>query len=99
MTRINIYPVNNYELPEYSQHLYLNFENNGLQSSGLRTFIDQNAWQANIPPLTPGQVIQASSDIDYDGVYCELGEFCAYSEYSTNNNENKVILNGSILGR
>ena len=98
VSTINLHPKKTYKLPEFSQHLYLGFENSGINSSGLRTVIDQDTWQANIPPLSIGQKIQASSDIDYDGVYCELGEFCAYSEYD-NPDSKELILNGSILGR
>lgn len=99
---INIYPQTQTHLPEFSQHLYLNFENSSLHSSGLRTVIEQDAWQANIPPLIKGQTIQASSDIDYDGVYCEMGEFCAFTQYnepSSVPDTTSLELNGSILSR
>ena len=99
---INIYPQTQAHVPEFSQHLYLNFENSSLHSSGLRTVIEQDAWQANIPPLIQGQTIQASSDIDYDGVYCEMGEFCAFTQYnepSSVPDTTSLELNGSILSR
>jgi serine protease len=95
---INLYPKKNYPLPEFSQHLYLDLKNKGISSSGLRTVIEQDSWYANIPTLSPGQSIQASSDIDYDGVYCEIGEFCAQSEVG-DSGSNNLILNGSILKR
>ena len=99
---LNIYPQTETQVPEFSQHLYLDFEHSSVHSSGLRTVIEHDAWQANIPPLVQGQTIQASSDIDYDGVYCEMGEFCAFSQYNETSHSpssSHLELNGSILSR
>jgi serine protease len=95
---INVYPEVSLKIPQFAAHLYLEFGNSGLQTSGLRTVSQQDSWQAITPPLTSGQVIQVSSDIDYDGVYCEMGEFCAYAEYHTDPSLSDVILNGELLG-
>ncbi len=96
---INLYPQTELKMPEFAPHLYLVFEGGAVQTSGLRTVPQSDSWQAQSPPLTSGQVIQASSDIDYDGIYCEMGEFCAYSEYQSGTSNSDVILNGVLLSR
>ncbi|MFT6153575.1 MAG: serine protease [Crocinitomicaceae bacterium] len=95
---IKLYPQAELKMPEFAPHLYLIFEGGALQTSGLRTVPQSDSWQAQTPPLTSGQVIQASSDIDYDGVYCEMGEFCAYSQYQPDSSGSDIILNGVLLG-
>ena len=52
-------------------------------------------WHAFIEPDSALQSIQASTDIDYDGVYCEPGEFCAFS--SNIKNKQNIIIEGSFL--
>jgi serine protease len=96
---IKLHPQKELKMPEFAPHLYLIFEDGALQMSGLRTVPQSDSWQAQTPPLTSGQLIQASSDIDYDGVYCEMGEFCAYSQYQSDSSGSDVILNAVLLGR
>ena len=111
LLHINIHPNLNAPLPLYAQHLYLEMSGEGIHYTGLRTISDNDTWKANTPPLVAGQIIQASSDIDYDGVYCEMGEFCAYSQHQysvsessfplSSNEEDyqqEFKLNGTILG-
>ncbi len=111
LLHINIHPNLNAPLPLYAQHLYLEMSGEGIHYTGLRTISNNDTWKANTPPLVSGQIIQASSDIDYDGVYCEMGEFCAYSQHqysvsessfplSSNETDNQLDfnLNGTILG-
>lgn len=99
-------------LPIYNPHLYLEMLGDGQLYSGLRTTADKDAWTANIPPLQTGQTIQASTDIDYDGVYCEMGEFCAQSnnQYLISGSghldsgypiplKSNLKINGSLIGR
>lgn len=96
---IKLYPQTELKMPEFAPHLYLVFEGGAVQTSGLRTVPQSDSWQAQTPPLTSGQVVQASSDIDYDGIYCEMGEFCAYSQYQSGTSSSDVILNGVLLSR
>jgi len=56
-------------------YLYLQMNQ---QPSSLRALLsDETGWQATIPESAKQQTVQASSDLDYDGIYCEPGEFCA----------------------
>jgi serine protease len=96
---IKLYPQTELKMPEFAPHLYLVFEGGAVQTSGLRTVPQSDSWQAQTPPLTSGQVVQASSDIDYDGIYCEMGEFCAYSQYQSGTSCSDVFLNGVLLSR
>ena len=78
-------------LPSFSDHLYISISDS---YGGFRTVRSESMWTAQIP-VTPAETnIQASTDIDYDGVYCEPGEFCATSTLS-NSEHHKVF--GDIL--
>ena len=52
-------------------------------------------WHAFIETDASLHGIQASTDIDYDGVHCEPGEFCAFS--SDIKNKNSIVIKGSLL--
>ncbi len=61
-------------------HLYLKRTTDiGNQDLG-RASKQPSGWHAFIDSESAIKDIQASTDIDYDGVYCEPGEFCAYEE-------------------
>lgn len=85
--RIYIHPVFNDALPSFSDHLYVELSD---QLQGLRTIRDDNQWLVRMPPLQNDSFIQASTDIDYDGVYCEPGEFCALSDTGPLESKRKI---------
>jgi serine protease len=72
-------------LPLYAHHLYVELED---QITGLRTIRQEDTWTVNIPLMESPSLLRASTDIDYDGVYCESGEFCALSEILSNQETN-----------
>lgn len=70
------YPKSN--LANLQHHLYVNDPSSNMD--GLRSYWQHQQWRSFLPadmsPLV-NSGIMFSSDLDYDGVYCELGEICA----------------------
>ncbi|EAT13629.1 S8 family serine peptidase [Bermanella marisrubri] len=58
---------------DFLDHLYVQIDS---KRTPLRASTNQTGWQLQYPHNANEPSIQVSSDIDYDGVYCELGEFC-----------------------
>ena len=76
-------------------HLYLHKSSDaGTQDMG-RASIQSNNWHAFIENDATLNSVQASTDIDYDGVYCEPGEFCAFSDNL--NNQPTIMIEGNLL--
>lgn len=94
---LRVHPNDSHHLTQYSPHLYLSLNSLGINSSGLRTVTNENSWEAQVPPLKQGQIVQVSSDIDYDGIHCEPGEFCGLSESLDEGSDIGIIINGSII--
>ena len=76
---INIHGKNTQPSPLIMQHLYLTLTDETYDGPVRRAAKQGSQWQAYVPSGIE-HVIQASSDLDYDGVYCEPGEFCAIGE-------------------
>lgn len=72
--------------------LYVNKDATTSMARAINTF---DGWQAQIDSSLESQVLHVSSDIDYDGIYCEPGEFCALAPSGPLNSSMK--LEGSIL--
>jgi len=79
------------QLPTYVNHLYVDIKD---RLSGLRSILQKNTWVVKVPDEINQALIQASTDLDYDGVYCEAGEFCALTDQ--NNDEIKQDIYGEI---
>lgn len=58
---------------DFLDHLYVQLDS---QRTPLRAPLNQTGWMLQYPQTATSQSIQVSSDIDYDGIYCEVGEFC-----------------------
>ena len=81
---------------QYIEHLYLqSFNEAGRQKIG-RAIIQENGWHGFIAGFESNKEIQASTDLDYDGVYCEPGEFCAYTNGSAGAAKN-ITIKGRFL--
>ncbi len=80
----------------FTQHLYLSKRNKKNNAPPTRASKQGDTWQANLSPIQPGEIIYASSDVDYDGVYCEPGEFCAILDSSAPN-PSTLKISGDIL--
>jgi len=93
---INIHGKNTQPPSPALQHLYLTLSDETYDGPMRRAAKQGSDWQAYVPTLTTGQTIQASSDLDYDGVYCEPGEFCAVTELD-NHPTGEVKLWGKLL--
>ncbi len=78
---------------EYLNHLYIELASN---KHSLRASKEADQWSAYIPPLPVEPFIQASSDLDYDGIYCEPGEFCAFKQFNDEQLHSELI-NGELL--
>ncbi len=99
---INIYSNENHYLslkvqakahaaPSIMNHLYVSVDNSGGSHSEFRAPRKGGQWQAFVGTTFDKQNIQGSSDLDYDGVYCEPGEFCARIEEITPKDTNIEI--------
>ena len=77
---ITIHGKNTQSFSPVLEHLYLTLSDETYDGPVRRAAKQNNDWQAFVPTINTGQIIQVSSDLDYDGVYCEPGEFCAVTE-------------------
>ena len=77
-------------------HLYLKANTDGNSLDIGRASRQTNGWQAFIKQTIPLESVIASTDIDYDGVYCEPGELCAYSDGKIKPAK-EFSLNGQVL--
>ncbi len=69
--------------PSIMDHLYVSVDQLDGSHSEFRAPQKGGKWQAFVETTFNKQNIQGSSDLDYDGVYCEPGEFCARIEGAT----------------
>lgn len=79
-----------------THHLYVELGDSGLHSTGLRAALQETHWRAYLPNLETGSWIQVSTDLDFDGVLCEFGEFCAIIEDAHQSQEEHRV-SGSVL--
>ncbi len=69
--------------PSIMNHLYVSVDHLDGSHAEFRAPLKEGQWQAFVETPFNKQNIQGSSDLDYDGVYCEPGEFCARIEGAT----------------
>jgi len=93
---INIHGKNTPSFSPALEHLYLTLSDEPYDGPVRRAAKQGSDWQAYVPTINKGQIIQVSSDLDYDGVYCEPGEFCAVTELD-NQPQGEVKLWGKLL--
>ncbi len=93
---LNVYPVSQVKNKQYQEHLYLNLVDSKDSKPLGRASLEANSWLGYIESEHTKNRLQASSDIDYDGVYCEPGEFCAIDQGS-NSKKGAITLQGQLL--
>jgi len=93
---VNIHGKNTQSFSPALEHLYLTLSDETYDGPVRRAAKQVSDWQAYVPTINTGQIIQVSSDLDYDGVYCEPGEFCAVTELD-NQPTGEVKLWGKLL--
>jgi len=67
-----------------------------LHTTGLRAALQDTHWRVYLPNIETGSWIQVSTDLDFDGVLCEFGEFCAIIEAAQHSQEEHRV-SGSVL--
>lgn len=87
--------LKNNQLISAAQATHLYVTNTYSHNPVARAIREDMTWTAQLEKSEFNNSIQVSTDIDYDGIYCEPGEFCAFTQQI--NPAAVHILEGTIL--